>query len=128
MASGVDTPRGSSSESGRLTEDELLSVLPARSVNREARVGIFVLIGVAAFLIALFTFTDVGTFRGRYYVTTTVPERALTTTRPCVWGLSIGICSRSAMNSTGELKNCAGISFSIEDLKPPHETKSPWSA
>lgn len=74
MASGVETPRGTSSDSGRLTEDELLSVLPARSVNREARVGIFVLIGVAAFLIALFTFTDVGTFRGRYYVTTTVPD------------------------------------------------------
>lgn len=74
MATGVDTPRTSASESGRLTEEELLSVLPARSVNREARVGLFVLIGISAFLIVLFTFTDVGTFRGRYYVTTVVED------------------------------------------------------
>lgn len=74
MATGVDTPRGSAGDTGRLTEEELLSVLPARSANREVRVGLFVLIGVAAFLIALFTFTDVGTFRGRYYVTTIVPD------------------------------------------------------
>lgn len=58
--------------SERLTEQELLSALPARSMNREIRVGIFVLIGVLAFLIALFTLTDVGTFRGRYYVSTVV--------------------------------------------------------
>ena len=69
MATTGDAPRGSSS---RLTEDELLSALPARSANREVRVGLFVLLGVAAFLIAIFTFTDVGTFRGRYYLTTNV--------------------------------------------------------
>jgi phospholipid/cholesterol/gamma-HCH transport system substrate-binding protein len=69
MATTAETPRGSN---GRLTEEELLSALPARSANREVRVGLFVLIGVAAFLIAIFTFTDVGTFRGRYYLFTTV--------------------------------------------------------
>lgn len=74
MASGVDAPRGTTAESGRLTEEELLSALPPRTANREVRVGLFVLIGIAAFLIALFTFTDVGTFRGRYYLTTTVPD------------------------------------------------------
>lgn len=74
MASGADTQRGQTTDSSRLTEDELLSVLPPRTVNREARVGLFVLLGVGAFLMALFTFTDVGTFRGRYYVTTTVPD------------------------------------------------------
>jgi phospholipid/cholesterol/gamma-HCH transport system substrate-binding protein len=74
MASGVDTSKESATDSGRLTEEELISVLPARSANREVRVGLFVLLGVAAFLAALFTFTDVGTFRGRYYVTTTVPD------------------------------------------------------
>jgi phospholipid/cholesterol/gamma-HCH transport system substrate-binding protein len=74
MASGVETPRHNTAEARRLTEDELLSALPPRSTNREVRVGLFVLIGVAAFLIALFTFTDVGTFRGRYYVTTTVAD------------------------------------------------------
>jgi phospholipid/cholesterol/gamma-HCH transport system substrate-binding protein len=69
MATTAEPPRGGS---GRLTEDELLSALPARSANREIRVGLFVLLGVAAFLIAIFTFTDVGTFRGRYYLTTDV--------------------------------------------------------
>lgn len=67
---------GSTSEparpSGRLTEQELISALPARSMHREIKVGLFVLIGVFAFLIALFTLTDVGTFRGRYYVSTVV--------------------------------------------------------
>lgn len=58
--------------SSRLTEQELLSALPARSANREIRVGIFVVAGVLAFLIALFTLTDVGTFRGRYYVSTLI--------------------------------------------------------
>ena len=50
MATTAETPRGSN---GRLTEEELLSALPARSANREVRVGLFVLTGVAAFLIAI---------------------------------------------------------------------------
>jgi phospholipid/cholesterol/gamma-HCH transport system substrate-binding protein len=65
----LDTPRGN----GRL-EDELLSALPARSSNREVKVGIFVLIGLVAFFTALFTMTDVGTFRGRYYASTVVAD------------------------------------------------------
>lgn len=69
MATTAEAPRGSN---GRLTEEELLSALPSRSANREVKVGLFVLIGVAAFLIAIFTFTDVGTFRGRYYLFTAV--------------------------------------------------------
>lgn len=67
-ASTVDSPRGS----GRLTEEELLSALPARSAGREVRVGAFVLLGLLAFFAALFTMTDVGTFRGRYYAQTVV--------------------------------------------------------
>jgi phospholipid/cholesterol/gamma-HCH transport system substrate-binding protein len=58
----------------RVTEDELISALPARSANREVKVGIFVLFGLVAFFGALFTMTDVGTFRGRYYVATVVPD------------------------------------------------------
>ena len=72
MASAVETPRGDGS--GRLTEEELLSAIPARSANREVRVGLFVLLGLLAFFAALFTFTDVGTFRGRYYVSTVVED------------------------------------------------------
>jgi len=72
MGTAVNT--GRAPQNGRLTEDELLSVLPARSANREVRVGIFVLVGIVAFLAALFTFTDVGTFRGRYYALTVVED------------------------------------------------------
>jgi phospholipid/cholesterol/gamma-HCH transport system substrate-binding protein len=73
MAGGttMDAPRASANE-GRLREEDLLTALPARSANREVKVGAFVLAGILAFLVALFTLTDVGTFRGRYYATTIV--------------------------------------------------------
>jgi phospholipid/cholesterol/gamma-HCH transport system substrate-binding protein len=66
--STADAPR----TNGRLTEQELMSALPARSAHREIKVGVFVLLGLVAFFGALFTLTDVGTFRGRYYVATVV--------------------------------------------------------
>jgi phospholipid/cholesterol/gamma-HCH transport system substrate-binding protein len=47
-------------------------VAPVRSPRREVQVGIFVLVGVLALLAALFTLTDPGTFRGRYYATAQV--------------------------------------------------------
>ena len=56
----------------RLQEEDLMKALPRRSTNREVRVGLFVLVGIVAFLTILFTMTDVGTFRGRYYVDTMV--------------------------------------------------------
>ncbi|MEX0912435.1 MAG: MlaD family protein [Gemmatimonadota bacterium] len=61
-----------SGERARLREADLLAALPARSANREVKVGMFVLLGLTAFLVVLFTLTDVGTFRGRYYTTTVV--------------------------------------------------------
>jgi phospholipid/cholesterol/gamma-HCH transport system substrate-binding protein len=69
----AEPPRAAGS-AGRLTEEDLLSAMPARSATREVRVGIFVLLGIAMFLTALFTLTDVGTFRGRYYVQTVIPD------------------------------------------------------
>ena len=69
----LGAPNVPDEESAR--EADLLAVLPARSANREVKVGAFVLLGFIAFLISLFTLTDVGTFRGRYY-TTTVIENA----------------------------------------------------
>lgn len=56
----------------RVREDNLLAALPARSANREVKVGLFVIVGIAAFLVALFSLTDVGTFRGRYYAYTII--------------------------------------------------------
>ena len=44
MGTVADAPRAQGD--GRLTEDELLMALPARSANREAKVGLFVLIGI----------------------------------------------------------------------------------
>lgn len=65
---------GAKPAAGRLTEEDLLSVLPTRGPGREVRVGVFVLLGILAFFTALFTMTDVGTFRGRYYATTVVQD------------------------------------------------------
>jgi phospholipid/cholesterol/gamma-HCH transport system substrate-binding protein len=67
----MDAPRASAND-GRVREGDLLSALPARSANREVKVGIFVLAGILAFFVALFSLTDVGTFRGRYYATTII--------------------------------------------------------
>lgn len=44
--------------------------------DREFTVGVFVIVGVAAVLIALFTMTDAALFRGRYIITTQVPNAA----------------------------------------------------
>ncbi|HET7293989.1 MAG TPA: MlaD family protein [Vicinamibacteria bacterium] len=50
---------------------------PARGgADREFMVGMFVLIGIAAVLTALYTLTDAALFRGRYIVTTRVPNAA----------------------------------------------------
>lgn len=65
-------PGARTTEGDPLREKDLLAALPARSANREVKVGAFVLIGITAFLIALFSLTDVGTFRGRYYVKTVI--------------------------------------------------------
>jgi phospholipid/cholesterol/gamma-HCH transport system substrate-binding protein len=68
--STLEAPR--SAPDGKLREENLMAALPARSANREVKVGLFVLIGILAFLVALFSLTDVGTFRGRYYVGTVI--------------------------------------------------------
>jgi phospholipid/cholesterol/gamma-HCH transport system substrate-binding protein len=55
--------------------DTLPKAPPTRGgADRELTVGIFVVAGVAAVLLALFTMTDASTFRGRYVVTTHVPN------------------------------------------------------
>lgn len=56
------------------SEEELLTALPKNKRRMEARVGIFVLLGLAATLVALFQLTDPSTWRGRYRVTTVVED------------------------------------------------------
>jgi phospholipid/cholesterol/gamma-HCH transport system substrate-binding protein len=68
--STLEPPRGTAES--RVREQDLLAALPARSANREVKVGAFVLTGLLAFFVALFSLTDVGTFRGRYYATTVI--------------------------------------------------------
>ncbi|MDR0786343.1 MAG: MlaD family protein [Gemmatimonadota bacterium] len=68
--STLEPPRNGADAKTR--EAELLAALPVSPANREIKVGFFVLIGLAAFFTSLFTLTDVGTFRGRYYTSTVI--------------------------------------------------------
>jgi phospholipid/cholesterol/gamma-HCH transport system substrate-binding protein len=55
--------------------DKALPKLPAsRGRNREVWVGLFVILGIASALLALFSLTDAALFRGRYVVLTVVPD------------------------------------------------------
>ena len=47
---------------------------PGHSHNRELWVGLFLILGIAAVLLALFTLTNASMFRGRYVVTTLLPD------------------------------------------------------
>jgi phospholipid/cholesterol/gamma-HCH transport system substrate-binding protein len=47
---------------------------PIRQPRREVSVGLFVVVGLLAVLVALFALTDPGTFRGRYHVSTVVQD------------------------------------------------------
>ncbi len=56
------------------SEEELRNATPREAINRSARVGVFVLVGFVSFMTALFLLTDPATFRGRYFLTTTVSD------------------------------------------------------
>ncbi len=58
------------------SDEELDRAGPAAAGGKEVRIGIFVLLGVAAFLAVLFLLTDPATFRGRYIVATEVENAA----------------------------------------------------
>ena len=66
----TDTPRGD--EARRLSDDELMDAVPRGTGSREARVGLFVLLGLISFVIVIFWMTDPATLRGRYMLVTTV--------------------------------------------------------
>jgi phospholipid/cholesterol/gamma-HCH transport system substrate-binding protein len=56
----------------RLTDEELLAAVPSGSGGREAKVGLFVILGLISFVIVLFWMTDPATLRGRYILVTSV--------------------------------------------------------
>lgn len=55
-------------------EQPLPALTPSRFRDRELWVGVFVILGVAAVLTALFTLTDASFFRGRYIIRTVVTD------------------------------------------------------
>lgn len=63
-----------SASAARAAREALMAGLPVRSRRREVWTGVFVLAGLLAGLVALFTLTDAATFRGRYIVSTVVPD------------------------------------------------------
>ena len=58
----------------RTRSEDPVAMVPPRTIDREVRVGAFVIIGIVAALVALFTLTDAGMFRGRYYLRTLVAD------------------------------------------------------
>jgi phospholipid/cholesterol/gamma-HCH transport system substrate-binding protein len=58
----------------RLSTEDLRTMAPIRQPRREVSVGLFVVVGVLAVLVALFALTDPGTFRGRYHVSAVVQD------------------------------------------------------
>ena len=54
------------------TDQEIEQAIPQQAGRRDVRLGLFVLVGLAATISLLYMLTDPATFRGRYKVTTTV--------------------------------------------------------
>jgi phospholipid/cholesterol/gamma-HCH transport system substrate-binding protein len=71
MSDSDNFPRRESQEP---SEEELRAAIPRNRRRLELRVGIFVLLGLASALIALFLLTAPSTFRGRYRITTVVED------------------------------------------------------
>jgi len=63
---------GPSGRNSGPSDDDLRYASPQEATNRHARVGAFVLVGFFSFVAVLFLLTDPATFRGRYFLTTTV--------------------------------------------------------
>ena len=64
VGTGRDTP----------TDAELLSAVPPRATGRQARLGLFVIMGLLSFVVVLYWMTDPATFRGRYLLVTTMED------------------------------------------------------
>lgn len=56
------------------TDAELLAAVPPRAAGRQARLGLFVIMGLLSFVVVLYWMTDPATFRGRYMLVTTMED------------------------------------------------------
>lgn len=70
----TDQNRKSAPGGSSLSDDELARAIPRGQVRREFQVGIFVILGLASVMTALFLLTDPSMFRGRYLATTVVED------------------------------------------------------
>ena len=61
-------------EDNMSTHNNAARNMPTPAVQRETRVGVFVILGISAVVFMLYLLTDPATFRGRYKVTTTVTD------------------------------------------------------
>jgi len=59
-------------DSQELTDEQIANAIPRQASARHSRIGLFVLMGLAASVYLLYLLTDPATFRGRYKITTTV--------------------------------------------------------
>jgi phospholipid/cholesterol/gamma-HCH transport system substrate-binding protein len=85
------------------SEEELRNAIPPRVGGKELRIGIFVLAGILSSTMALYLLTDPSTFRGRYVVTTVVPDAGgLRTGDPVqMRGVNIGQVSAFRLEGNG---------------------------
>lgn len=100
MSQTADPPRRGFREP---TDEELRNAIPKNRRGTEFRVGMFVLLGIASVLAALFLLTDPSTFRGRYRITTNVEEAGGIRRGDPVQmrGVNIGRVMSFAMDSEG---------------------------
>lgn len=68
------TKNSNTAQGRRLDDREVLAAVPPTARAREFRVGIFVILGIAAFFTILFSMTNPAMFRGRYMMTTHVED------------------------------------------------------
>lgn len=74
MAVNETTGGGPEARGRGPTDEELERAVPRERGGRELRVGVFVLIGLLSFVVALFLLTDPATLRGRYMVVTMMED------------------------------------------------------
>jgi ABC-type transporter Mla subunit MlaD len=104
--------------------NDLSSTVPMRSSRREIQIGFFFLLGIVAVVTALLMLTDPGTFRGRYDITTTVPDAG---------GLRKGdpVQMRGVNVGASGLPDHAGrvtVNMEMErEYEVPRTRASPWS-
>jgi phospholipid/cholesterol/gamma-HCH transport system substrate-binding protein len=102
-------------------EKPLPALTPSRFLDRELRVGVFVILGVAAVLTALFTLTDAALFRGRYIVRTVVTDAAGIRRGDAVQmrGVNIGRVTSFRISQEG-----VGVNLEIDSQYPiPSDSK-----